>query len=267
MINIIKPNMTVGHIAYNRHLRILDLLKEHGAVGVEDLAADLGVSTVTIRRDLDRLDKTGFLTRTHGGATAIRPHSDGLPERMFNEKDILNIIEKKRIAERAVELIGDDETVFMNSGSTVLFFLRALRNKKVRVITNNGAALQCQRDRHVELMLLGGEYRQESRSLVGEIPLNLLKDIFSNSTVLGTNGIDLEKGLTSSVYQECSINNAMIENTHGKVIVLADYTKMGRVSNFVSSGLDRVNVVVTDDRCPADVRAGLEDRGIEVIIA
>jgi DeoR family fructose operon transcriptional repressor len=266
MINIIKSNMATGSIAHNRHLRILDLLKSRGAVNVDELSDDLGVSTVTIRRDLDILDQKGFLTRTHGGASALRTLSEGLPERRFHEKDILNVVEKRSIAERAVELIDENEIVFMNAGSTVLFFLRALR-KKTRIITNNAAAIECQRDRHVELMILGGEYREQSRSLVGEIPLNIIRDIFSNHTVLGTNGLDLEKGLTTSVYQECSINQAMIKNTHGKVIVLADSTKMGRVSNFVSSPLDHVDIVVTDSACPKEYRAGLEKLGIDVVIA
>jgi DeoR/GlpR family transcriptional regulator of sugar metabolism len=255
------------NITYNRHSRILDLLKERGSVTVDDLAEELDVSSVTVRRDLDILDRRGFLTRTHGGAKPLRARMEAMPERMFSEKDGLYVAEKQKIAERATQLIGDDEIVFMNSGSTVLFFLRALRNKRIRIITNNAAALQCERDRLVELMILGGEYRQESRSLVGEIPLKIIQDIFSSHTILGTNGLDLERGLTTSVYQECSINKAMINNTHGKVIVLADHTKMGFVSNFVSASLDRINIVITDEKCPPLIRSALEKRGIEVILA
>ena len=247
-------------------MRIMELLKARGMVSVDELSLDLDVSAVTIRRDLEALDNKGLLTRTHGGATVLRTLSQALPERRFHEKDVLNVIEKRRIAEKAMDLIKEDEIIFMNSGSTVLFFLRAL-NKRVRIITNNAAALECERDSRVELMLLGGEYREQSRSLVGEIAQNIIHDIFSSHTVLGTNGLDLDKGLTTSAYQESSINRAMIRNTHGKVIVLADSSKLGHVSNFVSASLDSIDVVITDNACPQDILKGLEAQGIEVILA
>ncbi len=122
-------------------------------------------------------------------------------------------------------------------------------------------------DPSIDLMMLGGEYRAQSRSLVGEFALNTLKDIWSNHTFLGTNGVSIERGLTTSVYQECSVNQAMVRNTHGKVIVLADYSKMDKVSNFVSSPLSSVDIIVTDDKCPPEFARRLRDEGIEVIIA
>ncbi|MDH7483686.1 MAG: DeoR/GlpR transcriptional regulator, partial [Spirochaetales bacterium] len=92
-------------------------------------------------------------------------------------------------------------------------------------------------------------------------------NVYADHTILGTNGISLEKGLTTSVYQECSINQAMIEHTHGKVIVLADSSKMGKVANFISSGLSKVDIVITDEDCPKEYRDGLHALGLEVIIA
>jgi DeoR family transcriptional regulator, fructose operon transcriptional repressor len=258
--------MASGSIVYARQMRILDILRERGTARVEDLGKALEVSQVTVRRDLDLLSQKGFLVRKHGGAT-LPPQSEILPERRLVEKGILNIDEKKRIAERAIQLVADEEILFMNSGSTVLFFFRALQHRKVKVITNNAATIGAERDPQIELMILGGEYREQSQSLVGEFALSTIRDIYSSNTFLGTNALSLERGLTTSVYQECSINQAMIQNTHGKVIVLADYSKMGRVANFVSSPLSSVNVVVTDDRCPEDFRKQLEDRGIEVIVA
>jgi DeoR family fructose operon transcriptional repressor len=258
--------MASSSIVYDRQMRILEILREQGIVRVEELSGELAVSPVTVRRDLDFLYKKGFLVRNHGGASPVGLQSDIFPERKLAEKGILNIAEKSRIAERAAELILDEEILFMNSGSTVLFFLRALKRKKIKVITNNAAAIGYPRDPLVELMILGGEYRDQSQSLVGEFALNTIRDIYSNHTILGTNGLSLERGLTTSVYQECSINQAMIRNTHGKVIVLADSTKLGKISNFVSSSLSSVQVLVTDDKCPEDFRRKLEDQGIQVLI-
>jgi DeoR family fructose operon transcriptional repressor len=258
--------MAGNSIAYNRHTRILDILNQKGTVRVDELSEALDISLVTVRRDLDLLNQKGYLLRTHGGAALLTPPSEALQERRFAEKDVVNIVEKKRIAEKAGELVNDDEILFMNSGSTVLFFMRALR-KRIRLITNNAAALTGERNPQIELMMLGGAYREQSRSLVGELALNAIHDIYSSRTFLGTNGLSIERGLTTSVFQECGINQAMIENTQGEVIVLADYSKMDKVSNFVSAPLSSVDVVVTDSRCPVEFRKRLEDAGIRVIVA
>jgi DeoR family transcriptional regulator, fructose operon transcriptional repressor len=254
--------MASSSISYNRHMQILDLLKKRGVVRVDELSDVLDVSVVTVRRDLDYLNARGFLVRTHGGATGPKDQPAGIPERDFTEKDVVNIAEKERIARKAAELISDDEIVFTNSGSTVALFLRALRGKRVRVITNNAAAIESRLDPLVELMILGGEYREQSRSFVGEFAINTLRDIYSSNTILGTNGLSLERGLTTTVYQECAVNQAMIENTHGKVIVLADNSKMDRIANFVSASLDQIDIVVTDDKCPERFANELESMGI-----
>jgi DeoR/GlpR family transcriptional regulator of sugar metabolism len=259
--------MASGSIVYDRQMRILDILKDRGGARVEELSEELSVSQITVRRDLDFLFRKGFIVRRHGGAAPLSPQSDILPERKLIDKGITNIAEKKRIAERAVQLVRDEDILFMNSGSTTLFFLRALVRKKLKIITNNAAMIGAERDPLIELMILGGEYRDQSQSLVGEFALNTIKDIYASNTILGTNGLSLERGLTTSVYQECSINQAMIRNTHGKVIVLADFSKMGKVSNFVSSPLSCVHIVVTDDKCPEEFKRRLEEFGIEVIVA
>ncbi len=245
----------------------MDLLAHSGKVRVEELSEYLGVSQVTVRRDLDILDRKGLLSRTHGGADRIMAPSGILPEKNFLEKGVINTEEKHRIAERAVELIEDDEIVYLNSGSTVLFFIEAIRNKKARIFTNNAQSISCKRDPLVELMVLGGEYREQSQSYIGILTLQVIQDINSTHTILGTNGISLEKGLTTSVIQECSINQAMIANTNGKVIVLADYSKIGRVSNFISAPLEKIDILVTDSKCPPSMADKFRERGIEVIIA
>lgn len=259
--------MSVRSIAYNRHLHILDRLQEEGSVRVEDLGHALNVSSVTIRRDLDYLNSQGMLLRTHGGADAI-PHEKGTQqERGFAEKGTSNVQEKKRIGARCVELIQSDNIVFLNSGSTVLFVLRELAGRRVRVVTNNAAAIESNLDPLVEMMYLGGEYREQSRSFVGEFAINAVRNIYSHLTILGTNGVSIERGLTTTVYQECAINQAMIENTHGKIVVVADHTKLGRISNFVSAPIDAVDILITDTQCPPDFRAEIEARGVTVMMA
>ena len=259
--------MASSVIVSMRRNKMMAIIVEKGEVSVEELSEKLEVSEVTIRRDLQRLQASGLIVRHHGGALALTPNPEMLPEKVLDEKDITNIDEKRRIAAAAVSLLDDDDIAFMNSGSTILFFMRAIQNRRVRIITNNAAAINQKLDPSIDLMLLGGEYRQQSKSMVGEFALNTLKDIWSSHTFLGTNGVSIERGLTTSVHQECSVNQAMVRNTHGKVIVLADYSKMDKVSNFVSLPLTSVDVIVTDSKCPADFLRRLQEMGIEVIIA
>jgi DeoR family fructose operon transcriptional repressor len=263
--------MASSSIVKNRRDRILGILNHRGDASVDELSADLGVSLVTIRRDLDFLDSQGMLIRKHGGAQSSAEESDSVmeavPEKKLEEKDSVNIEEKTRIAEKAAALVKDGDIIFTNSGSTILTFIASIRSKRVKVITNHAAAITMKRDPGMELIILGGEYREQSRSFVGEFAVKMIKDIYSGYTFLGVNGLSLERGLMTSVYQECSINQAMIANTHEKVVVLADYSKMGKVSNFVSSPLSSVDIVITDDKCPDQLAVDLERLGIRVIIA
>ena len=275
--------MASSSIVKKRHERILGILERRRGVSVDELSEELSVSLVTVRRDLDFLDHKGVLIRKHGGAqqaTSLaanvalsqteldpKPPTDTVPEKKLEEKDNVNMEQKARIAERASHMLRDGDIIFTNSGSTILSFIAAIGSKHVKVITNNAAAITLKREPGMELIILGGEYREQSRSLVGEFALNTIKDIYSRYTFLGVNGLSLERGLMTSVYQECSINQAMIANTHEKVVVLADHSKMGKVSNFVSSPLSSVDMVITDDQCPDQLRMALERLGIEVLIA
>lgn len=259
--------MSSNSITANRHLRLLDLLKRRGPSRVDELSELLGVSPVTIRRDLDLLSRQELLERTHGGARLKPTPINGMPERDFQEKGGRMAAEKQAIAAKAVELLHDNEIVFINSGSTTLSFIENLGNRNLKAFTNNAWAITANKSPGIELMVLGGEYREQSRSLVGIMTLEALENIHSNKTFLGTNGISLEKGLTTTVQQECSINQAMVRNTNGPVIVLADHTKIGRISNFVSTPLEDVDIIITDSGCPKEDVEQLLAQGINVIIA
>ncbi|MDY0289932.1 MAG: DeoR/GlpR family DNA-binding transcription regulator [Sphaerochaeta sp.] len=259
--------MANGSIANNRHLQILDALYTAGNVTVNALEELLQVSKVTIRRDLDFLNDKGLLVRTHGGAS-LPPNQDiRLTDEDYAKKDIVHVQEKRRIAQKCASLLKAQDILFINSGSTTNLLLQSIAGKQIKVITNNAASLESPIDEKVEILFLGGEYLKHPRSFIGEFALTTLREMYSTHTILGTNGISLEKGLTTTVYQECSINQAMIQNTHGKVIVLADHTKMGVISNFISAPLESVDIVITDDKCPPAFKAGLEAAGIEVLIA
>lgn len=252
-----------GRIIAQRQQKILDYLQTNSAARVADLSENLGVSEITIRRDLDFFFETGLVERFHGGARLIQKAA---PESKFEIKGSLHSAEKEAIGARASELVKDGDTVFVNAGSTTLSLLKHLAERRVRVITNNAAAPNVIAESAMELILVGGEYRHTSRSLFGDLAAATISQIHANVCVLGTNGISVRHGLTTSVYPEAAINRLMVDRCIGPVIVVADGTKVGAVSNFTSLPLSVVATLVTDESAdPAELRA-ISEAGVEVIV-
>jgi DeoR/GlpR family transcriptional regulator of sugar metabolism len=244
-----------------RHKKILELVYERKSVSADELAAEFGVSKITIRRDLDTLALDKLLERTRGGAVSI---SDLGFEEIFDIKDHSAKKEKSLIGKYVASLILENETVFFNAGSTTLEVVRHLKGKKVRVVTNNAACLLLDPDPQMELILLGGDYRPQSRSLVGPLTIASLQSIYSSVTVLGINGVNIKRGFTTAVQLETSVNKALIENTSGKVILVADHSKMNCVSSFLTCPLTRADLLVTDWMTPAAFCEELEESGLPV---
>lgn len=254
-----NPTMTVSNY---RHKKILEMLYQRQSVSADELATEFGVSKITIRRDLDALASDKYLERTRGGAVSV----SGLRlEEFFEDKDHSAKREKSLIGRYVASLVSENETVFVNAGSTTLEVIRHLLGKKVRVVTNNAACLSLDIDPQQELILLGGDYRIHSKSLVGDLTIAGLHSIFSSITVLGINGVSIKKGCTSAVHQETSVNKAMIDNSSGKVIVVADHTKMNCVSSFLTCPLSKIDMIVTDWQTPVAFCDELEEQGLCVV--
>jgi DeoR/GlpR family transcriptional regulator of sugar metabolism len=246
-----------------RHKKILELLYRKSRISAEELSEEFGVSKITIRRDLDALAAEKLLERTRGGAV-VSSHP-GL-EAIFEEKDSLAKREKRMIGEYAASLVKEHDTLFLNAGSTTLEVLRHLKGKKVKVVTNNAAALTIDIDPDVELIMLGGEYRPQSKSLIGELTISGIRRIFSSLTILGINGISIKKGFTSAVYQETTVNGAMIDNSSSQIVVVADHSKMNTISSFLTCPLSRIDLVVTDRSSPGPFLDELREAGVKVTV-
>lgn len=254
---------SLGRITSLRRQRLLHQL-ERGPARVGDLAEAFGVSEITVRRDLDDLVEEGLVERFHGGARLIA-HST--TETLFIDKPRLHAREKETIGSIAASLVKEEDTIFLNAGSTTLSVLRHLNDEKVRVVTNNAAApAEVSDDSRVELILVGGLYRSKSSSLYGDLAVMTLTQIHASACVLGTNGVSAKTGLTSSVYGETVINRLMVERCKGRVIVVADGSKVGVTSSFSCVPLPSIDVLITDSSAdPAEV-AAIRAAGVEVIL-
>ncbi len=256
--------MTSGFIPADRQKRIQRLLQERGVVKVTDLSSMLGVSEITIRRDLDVLERSGDLERTHGGAVynqrmRIEPR--------YAQKDAIHREEKEAIGRAAAKLVEAGDTLLINSGSTTKQVIRSLKMSKARIITSNlGAVIEAQ-ESEMELILIGGLLRSQSNSLVGSLATLSLQQVYGSKAFIGVDGLSVKYGLTTPILEEAEIAREMIRRTPGPVIVVADHSKLSVVSNFMTAPIDQVDMLVTDQGLSNELREELEKIGIKVIIA
>jgi DeoR family fructose operon transcriptional repressor len=247
-----------------RQRRIQELLEERQVARVSTMSELLGVSEVTVRRDLEELERLGLLERIHGGAVHTR--------RMRAEPRYLEAMttypeEKRAIGRMASALVEPGDTLFLNGGTTTLEVFRHLDVPGIRIVTNHvGMALEAA-DRDLELLLLGGHYRAPSNSLVGPFAVDALKRVHATKTFLGVEGISRRSGVTTPTAVEAEIARLMIERTRGEVIVVADHSKLGAVADFVICGLEEVHHLVTDPGIGGDYRAELTEAGMDVVVA
>lgn len=251
-------------IPADRRRQIHELLRRKGVVAVAELATLLGVSELTIRRDLDEMSRQGILERTHGGAILNQRVS---VEPLYQQKDAAHRREKEAIGKAAAALVEDGDTLLVNSGSTTLEVIRALKNRNVRIITSNLGAAAIAADGNFECILIGGLYRARSNSLVGALAELSLQQVYGSKAFIGVDGISFRYGLTTPILEEAEIARRMIERTPGPVIVVADHSKIGVVSNFVTAPIEKIQVLVTDAHIEENFRSELEKLGIRIIIA
>ncbi|MDC7246777.1 MAG: DeoR/GlpR family DNA-binding transcription regulator [Sphaerochaetaceae bacterium] len=253
-------------IPADRQRQIIEIINRDTVVNVNELSALFQVSELTIRRDLDALAKRGLVERTHGGALQRRV----LPvEPAYSEKSQKQREQKISIAKRAVEFIEDGDTVFINSGSTTFEVIRALKGKRITIVTNNIDAVRVvDESSQFSLILLGGVYRMRSHSVSGGMSEPVLSQVYANKAVIGVDGCSISEGLTTPIIEEAQTTRQMIERTVGPVIVVAAGNKIGVVSNYVTVGIDEIDVLITDESgrkmlSPKD----FVQRKIELVIA
>lgn len=248
-----------------RHQFILQRLKEQGRVSIQELSDMMEVSGVTIRKDLKLLEEKKLLFRTRGGGSLHNPYA---VERPINEKELINAEEKQRIAKAAVELVGDNDSIIIGSGTTVFGLARYLfPSKRLTVITPAvKVTLELSSRPNVEVLQLGGLVRPSSSSVTGSAAEQTLEQISCGLLFLGVDGIDPEFGLSITNLTEASLNQKMIEASRA-VVVLADSSKFGRRGLGRVCGLEQVHSIVTDSGVSAEMVELLEERGIRVIIA
>jgi len=246
-----------------REHRILELLRQSTVMTVGGLSAELAVSEATIRRDLQSMHERKLLQRVRGGATL---HPVSRVEPVFNDKETQNKAVKRRIAAKAVELVEDHDVIYLDGGSTVLMLAELLESRNgLTVVTNSLMAASRLMGAEHRLILVGGEFRPLSRTLVGPLTAAVAGSLHVDKAFMGTMGFTIEDGMTTTDANEAFTKEQMMKRSN-QVILLADSSKLG-IPSFVRSGdISDMDILITDRVDPL-FRADLEANGIEVLVA
>lgn len=249
-----------------RRRHITELLAGAGRVSVTGLAADLDVSTETVRRDLSTLESEGRLERTHGGAVPVVP--GGRTERTLDARRAENVSAKQAIGRAALRLLpAPGGSIVLDAGSTTARLAEALPpDHGLTVFTNSVPhADLLHRADTPDLHLIGGQVRGLTAACVGPTALGALDPLRVDLAVLGTNGLHEDRGLTTQDPDEAAVKRAMCGSAR-RVAVLADAAKLGHEFLLSFAPLESVDVLVTDVRPSGPVAAALDELGIEVVL-
>jgi DeoR/GlpR family transcriptional regulator of sugar metabolism len=254
-------------LAPQRQDVILQEIRLRGGVRVSDLTELLGVSDMTIRRDLDALAAKGLLLKVHGGATAVPDHATDEPG--FEAKSSRQQAEKEAIARATVELIQPGTAIGVSAGTTTWTLARHLRQvPQLTVVTNSisVAGVLHQAGRADQTVVLTGGIRTPSDALVGPIAVATLRSLHLDLVVMGVHGMDVRSGLTTPNLMEAETDRALVEAAR-RLLVVADHTKWGVVGLSTIARLDETDVLVTDEGLPPGARETLAERVGELVVA
>lgn len=247
-----------------RRQRIMSHIQQHGSGKVDDFALTFNVSAVTIRHDLNVLEKEGCVFRCYGGANLNPNFAFDQP---LHRKDQLNRTTKQMIALAAAQLISDGEAVILDSGSTIALMPQHLTQKKLVVMTNAlNTAYQLSHNDNVELHVIGGSLRRASCSLTGHHGEQHIRSYLFDKLFLGVDGFDLHAGITTPDSHEAQVNRAMCDVAR-QVIAVTDSSKFGRKSFCLIRAANQIDVLVTDSFIPHATHQALLEMGVDVIIA
>ena len=251
-------------VVIERRHRIKSLFAEHQILQVSQVSKLLNVSDLTIRRDFDALVQEGFIQRIHGGGKLLATSYPESP--LFKDKHTLGQLQKQEIAAYISTLVKDNDTVFLNAGTTTFEIIKKLRDKHVVIVTNNALACTVMDDCTASLISTGGEYNPHNQSYTGMMAAALLQKMNATICVLGVNGISCDEGITTSNYMETMINEKMLKRCKGLRIVAADGSKIGRIFNFASAPISSIDLLVTDSSASSQELERIRSAGVNVVL-
>jgi DeoR family galactitol utilization operon repressor len=248
------------HSLCEREKKILELLTEDSAVSVSKLSKTLGVSTVTVRSQLNSLVEKGLIVRTHGAASiAFNPH--------IMARQNCRVQEKHAVAKAAAALVKDGNSIMIEAGTTTALIASYLRGKRdVQVVSNSTLVIPSSRmNPALHLTMVGGEFRPHTESMVGPIALRELEQFNVSLAFIGTDGFNIENGLTTHLVEGAEVVKRMAQQA-SRTVLVADSSKYGKTGFVRVLPLSSIDVLITDSGLDGSVVEELKAMGIETII-
>jgi DeoR family fructose operon transcriptional repressor len=248
-----------------RQAAILERARSKGRVDVGELAGDFDVTPETVRRDLTALERHGFLRRVHGGAIPVERlgFEPGLQTR-----DATMGAEKERIARAALAELPLDGAILLDAGTTTARLADILPADRELTVVTNGLpiAMKLSARPNVNVLTIGGRVRGRTLACVDQWALRVLSETYVDVAFLGSNGISVERGLTTPDVAEAAVKRAMLRAAR-RAVVLADHTKVGNDCFARFGKLDEVDTIVSDEGLDLELAADLQAAGPRVVLA
>ncbi len=248
-----------------RQTKILEIIRKEERVSVEKLAAELNISRETIRRDLTDLAKKNKIQKIHGGA--ILPQNFG--EASFQQRMSDNAFEKAKIAAKALSFFTSGETLFIDTGSTTLYFAEKLSEiSGLTIITNSTeiARIVSSSKANNQVFLLGGEFSPDNRQTIGTMAISQIRQFRAHHAVLTIGAIDSLTGAMDYNIEEAQIASAMIEQSKS-LTILVDSSKFNQLASFEVCSLDKIDRLICDKLPEDELLQKLQAAEVEIIVA
>ncbi|HKP53967.1 MAG TPA: DeoR/GlpR family DNA-binding transcription regulator [Chloroflexia bacterium] len=245
-----------------RREQILSYLSAQERTSVGELSQALGVSEVTVRKDLDQLEAQGLLIRVRGGAVVS---GRGRLERYFAAREQEHIEEKRRIAQAASALISSGQQIFLDASTTALQVARLIKDREDLIVVTNGlyTALELNFCEGITTIVVGGTMRRRSSSLVGSFNYSSLQRLRVDIGIFGARGVSARDGLMESDMEEAQLKQQMV-SASGSVIGVIDGSKFGTTAFNVFALPNEIDRIITDESAPATIVTELHSLGIYV---
>ena len=237
-------------LSLERQEEILEILNKNKSATVEELAAELFVSGATVRRDLRAMEKQGLIKRSHGGAM---PFKSSAEESAFAIREQENTQAKRAIANLAVKLIKNGDSVFMDSSSTVGLTIPMLNNFNYLSVTTTGLrnALLLSQTNNVKIYIAGGKIQNHSNSIIGTDTMDFISRIHADISIMSCTGLDLNNGFTDASIEQAKLKQQMRKNSN-KVAMLCDSTKFNKTFLCTDFYFNEVDYLITEKMPPQE---------------
>ncbi|MGC1481368.1 MAG: DeoR/GlpR family DNA-binding transcription regulator [Chthoniobacterales bacterium] len=251
-------------LAPERHRQILCLLGTHGSVRTTEVARALSVTEETVRRDFEKLEAEGQISRTHGGAVRGEAGRRDLP---FTSREAMNVEAKRAIARQALRHIGVGDTIVLDASSTALELARQLPDRETTVLTNAlKVAIELADRQSVQVVMVGGVVSQRSLSCTGPLADHAIECYNVGKAFFSCRGVDAERGLSESNDEQARLKRRFLALAD-RTFLLADDTKLSLRSSFFFAQLSDVDLLITNQDPPSDFSSALASRGVDIQVA